>query len=225
MCSNCGKRIPFSASFCNECKTYQGVRQHFTVMATILSLVLASFAICNGVYVAATYLSDRDSHTRFKVTSADDDHVILKVWNTGRRPSTLVAYRVICDDWPAKEVTLDLSDKDKLEAMNVIAPGKPVKIRLAPARQIPPPLESKQFAPKDYLDLSEHSSRSLTLEIDVEESDDPGGDEWDVLPLLLQSRGYRWSVLGPRQYHIRSDRFPAARILEFVRQRRPGNAQ
>ena len=98
-------------------------------MATILSLVLASFAICNGVYLAASYLSDRDSYTRFKVTSANDDHVILKAWNTGRRPSTLVAYRVICDEWPAKEVTLDLSDKDKLEAMNVIAPGNPVKIR------------------------------------------------------------------------------------------------
>ena len=183
-CNNCKKRIPMKAVFCNECKTYQGVRQYFNIAATVLSLMLASFAVINGVYLAATYLSDRNSHTRLKVTGAEQNLIYLKVWNTGRKPSTLVTYRLKFDGLPkAKELTLQqFNETSTPEAQNLILPGKdPVTISLGlPIRaDLPEPQRSKQYSDDELGPLKKAplGQISAVLEVDVEESDDEGTTE------------------------------------------------
>jgi hypothetical protein len=222
-CRNCGRLMPQAASFCNECKSYKKLR-YFPVLATVVALFAALIGVISALIPAVSYFLDRDSHTTFKVTSSDKDHVVLKAWNTGRKPSTLIGYRLIFNSLPAKEMILDLSHSDKLEAKNVIAPGTPVKIALTNPlpTMIPQRRRGKQYTQPEFDDLRKKplSDLSMTLEIDVEESNDAGsGDLCPLfLPLSLMEYG-SWYVVWPRQVHTRSDVFQADRIQEFIEQK------
>ena len=204
-CSNCKKRLPSDASFCNECKTYQDFRQHFTIGATLLSLVIAGIAVVSGVRSAGTYLSERDSHTKFKVTSSDGLRIYLKVWNTGRQPSMLVGYHLrFAGNPPIHDVTLQLSSENVVAASNVIPAGQPVKIGLAmtgsESLQI---ISTAKNAPDTKEKLSMLiGSQPVVLDVDVEESDDP-------------SEGF-CRCNKPRLFHTRRDTFPADRIRTFL---------
>lgn len=202
-CNNCKKRMPKGAPFCTECNLYQSKRKHLPAIATWFSLLLASFAVVSGVLSAWTYLAERDSHTRFKVTSSDEHRVYLRVWNTGRKPSTLVGFRLVFDDMPNKETMFELSDKDQPEATNVIASGSPVKIGLSipMTEAIPASRLGKQYTDKERSTMlvSRWIDRPLTLEVNVEESNDPC------------CFGFSW-----RPHHTRSEKFPAARISRFM---------
>jgi len=222
-CVNCRRLIPYRASFCNECKSYQKLR-YFPVSATVIALFAAFIGVISAVIPAFSYFLERDSHTRFKVTSSDKDHIVLKAWNTGRKPSTLVGYRLIFNKLPDKEKMLDLSHTDKLEARNVIAPGAPVKIALTnlSPEMILERRRGKQYAPSEIIELRKKplSDLSMTLEIDVEESNDAGtGSFWPLpVPGSLSEIGF-WYFLWPRQVHTLSDTFQADRIQEFIQQK------
>lgn len=203
-CVNCGKLMPHDVPFCNECKSYQKLR-YFPVSATVIALFAAFIGVISAVIPAVSYFLERNSHTRFKVTSADDLHIYLKAWNTGRQPSTLVGYHLkFQKQLPIENVALQLSTDDVVGARNVIAPGQPVKIGLTMTES-----ESLEIAPtvgeaqntKDKISKI-LSSQPVVLEIDVEESDDP--------------RGGVCSYIKPRKFHTRSDTFPVGRIKAFV---------
>jgi hypothetical protein len=167
--------------------------------------VAAFIGVISAVIPAGSYFLERNSHTRFKVTSADDLHIYLKAWNTGRQPSTLVGYRLrFQNQLPIKDVTLQLRADDVVGAMNVIAPGKPVKIGLTmtgpESLEIVPTADEAQNT-KDKI-AKVLGSQPVVLEIDVEESDDP--------------RGGFCNYIKPRKCHTRSDTFPIDRIKAFV---------
>jgi hypothetical protein len=179
-CTNCKRWIPLGASFCSRCMLYGGLRRHFNMAATALSLVIALFAVIRGFYLTGAYLSDRNSHTRFKVTGSDQSHVYLRIWNTGRKPSALLSYRLKFADLPAaKELTLQQFNEDEKKATNLIVPGKdPVSIALGlPLREeLPAAQQSKQYTSDELRTLRQKplNEISVILEIDVEESDDEG---------------------------------------------------
>ena len=206
LCDICKKAMPQEADRCNACSSYQGKRKHLPFLAAMALFVSSVFGLVSGGSSGVSYLIDQDSHTKFKVTSSDDKRLYLKVWNTGRKPSTLIGFRLIFDQMPNKEAMLELSDVDQPDATNVIAPGPPVKIGLSIPLEstIPASQRGKQYSDKERHDLlvaSPRTERPLTLEVDVEESDDPCCF-WNLIPL--------------RTHHARSDKFPAARISKFI---------
>lgn len=204
LCVICGKLIPAKAKICSICKAYQPWWRVFSNLAAAFP-VMAILALLSGVYTAATYLSDRNSNTRFKVTSANEHHIYLRVWNTGRKPSTLVAYHLHFDGKvPIKDTALQLSDEDILEARSVIAPGEPVKVSLTmsgtESLETPPILVQARNTKEE---IGKRLGPQLAvLDIDVEESDDPGDGFW------------HWGKA--RRFHRRSDTFPVDRIKEFI---------
>jgi predicted nucleic acid-binding Zn ribbon protein len=224
-CINCGKLIPLGAPFCSECQLYTTGKRHFSAVAIPVALLAGIIGVVSAVLPAVSYFLERDSHTRFKVTSSDKDHVVLKAWNTGRKPSTLLSYRLIFNGLPDKEMTLDLSHSDKLEAKNVIAPGAPVRIALTnplPA-MIPESRRGKQYLASEIDELRKKplSDLTMTLEIDVEESNDPVGSGYLWVPVAPGglTGGVSWNLLWPRLFHTRSDAFPGDRIQEFIEQK------
>jgi hypothetical protein len=195
--------MPKEASRCTECSSFQGGAKYFLFYASLAALISASFGLVSGGVSGFSYVADRNSDTKFKVTSSDERRVYLKVWNTGRKPSTLIGYRLIFDKAPNKEAMLDLSDKDQPAATNVIEPGSFVKIGLAiPLEEmIPKSRKQSQYSEKERRELlpSPWPEQPLTLELDVEESDDPC---CFGIPI--------------RTYHTHKDKFPAGRISQFI---------
>jgi len=205
LCLICRKAIPARAERCNECQSYQGRwRKRLQFWAAAFLAVSTIFTLISGGASGYSYVFDSFSHTRFKVTSSDDLRIYTRVWNTGRKPSTLVGFRLLFDGLPGKELPLVLSEHDQSEATNVVPGGAPVKIGLA--RVVNPPLpamRSKRTADDDAVQklfTGAWDDRHLTLEVKVEESIDP----WCP-----------WNFF--RATHTRTDRFPAGRISEFVR--------
>jgi hypothetical protein len=200
LCAVCKKAMPKAAKRCTKCSSFQGVAKDVLFYGSLATLL---FGLISGGVSGFSYVADRNSDTKFKVTSSDERRVYLKVWNTGRKPSTLVGYRLIFDKTPNKEAMLDLSDKDQPDATNVIAPGNFVKIGLTlPLEEtIPASRKRNQYTDKERRELlpSPWVEQPLKLEIDVEESNDP-------------------CCLGIpiRLYHTHTDKFPAGRISRFI---------
>ncbi|HXH37269.1 MAG TPA: zinc ribbon domain-containing protein [Thermoanaerobaculia bacterium] len=197
-CVNCGKLIPLGTPFCSDCKLYQSRLRYFPASATVVALVAAFIGVISAVIPAVSYFLERNSHTRFKVTGSSKTEIYLKAWNTGRKPSTLLDYRLRFDrlPLPKKEVMLELNSNDKEEARNVIAPGAPVRLRLSRVTPDTIPMErrSNQCTPQERRRMFLRNS-PMTLEIDVEESND-----------------------RDRRFQTRKDRFASDRIAEFFRE-------
>ena len=204
LCVVCRKAMPKEAERCNSCTAFQDRRRHYLFYATLGTLVTTTITLVSAGSSGFSYLDGLSSHTRFKVTSSDEKRVYLKVWNTGRKPSTLVGYRLIFDKKPDKETMLDLSDKDQPDAANLIAPGGAgVKIGLTiPLDEaIFPSMRRRQYTDKERRELlpSPWVEQPLTLEVDVEESSDPC---CFGIPIRL--------------HHTYTDKFPAGRISRFI---------
>jgi hypothetical protein len=203
LCVVCKKAMPKEAKRCNHCSSFQGEAKYLMFGVSLATLLFTCFGLISGGVSGCSYVADRNSNTRFKVTSSDERRLYLKVWNTGRKPSTLVGYRLIFDKRPDKEAMLDLSDKDQADATNVIAPGSIAKIGLAIPLDatIPTSTRGKQYTEKERRELlpSPWVEQPLTLEVDVEESSDPC---CFGIPI--------------RFHHKRTDRFPAGRISRFI---------
>lgn len=203
-CVVCKKAIPKGANYCNDCKSYQGLRRYLPISSTVPALLVAILAVLTTAVVPLiSYYNERNSHTLFKVTGADTNHVIVRVWNTGRKPSTLIGYRLKSDRVPGKEFMLDLQGEDKQNARNVIVQGQIVKLTNPAMDMIPTAQRGKQFTKDDWTTLSGNGSLSdvtLTLEIDIQESDD------------MEEQG---------KFRTRPDQFTADRIGEFIKQIRP----
>jgi hypothetical protein len=196
--------IPKKAKHCNECKSFQDWRRILLFYSLPIGFLAALFPVLSGGFSGLAYLHDRNSDTKLKVTTSDDARIYVMVWNTGRKPSTLVSYRLIFDQMPRREFLFELSDKDQPVTANVIVPGNPIKIGLSlvAAESIPTSAQGRQYTDQNRRDLlhSNWTERPLTLEIDVEESDDPCT-----------------FCFSPRLHHTRSDHFPANRIEKFLR--------
>jgi predicted nucleic acid-binding Zn ribbon protein len=169
-CVVCGKAMPPLSQYCSECKSYQGWwRRQFSVSPAIPALLTVLLGVVTtGLIPLFSWWMERNSYTIVKVTGADPNHIFMKVWNTGRRPSTLVAYRLKFDKYPKKEFVLDLSQEDKKNATNVIASGQPQRIMLTD----PAWPQNKPFTADEWRQLTSQSPVASSLEVDVRESDD-----------------------------------------------------
>src|SRR5947207_15004346 len=94
ICKTCGKAMPKDAKRCNECSTYRDSWRHLPIVAQIAQ-ILGGVVLVGGAIVSVVfYFSDRDSHTHFLLASPDSTSVVIKVWNTGKKPSQLVGYHL-----------------------------------------------------------------------------------------------------------------------------------
>jgi hypothetical protein len=163
ICDTCGKAMPKDAKRCNACSTYKRFPR-MPLVTSVFTILGASTVVVSAAWSAYTYVTDARSHTQFKVATADASDIFVKVWNTGRKPSVLVGYRLRYDKTPNPEVPLVLSTADNAEAKNVIAAGGTVLVALErPSTSDAPALPATS------------SPQGMTLRIDVQESsDDPG---------------------------------------------------
>jgi hypothetical protein len=140
------------------------------------------FGVLSSLFTALVYLLDRDSNTMFKVTGADNLHIYVKAWNTGRQPSTLVQYTLLVEGkLPMRNIPLDLSKADRREGKNVIASKEPVKIALSvkDLNWLPKPDHPEGFTATEFDDFKD---RLVTLRIDIEESNDSDAHWSDTFP-------------------------------------------
>lgn len=169
-CKNCQKRIPIDAKFCNTCKEYQNWRKNFAIWATVISVTGAFIGVSRSLYLAAAYLSDRQSHTNFKFVSANSDVIFVTVWNTGQRPSAILGGRLNFGDIPIDDVELELPEIDTSEAKNVI-PKEADRVMVALTI---PPFQGLRNHGSSYTKESIQqllNRQRVTLYLNVEESD------------------------------------------------------
>src|SRR5260221_638064 len=74
-CIVCLQPIPTGAKVCTNCKEYQNWRRHFAVTSIIVAFVGTFISVIAALVPSWSYFLDRHSHTRFKVTSSDENHV------------------------------------------------------------------------------------------------------------------------------------------------------
>lgn len=170
-CVSCNRWLPVDAKRCDECEMYQqGLRRVFRLSETTLALITALIAVISPVVTVALFLHDRPSNARFAVSGADDRHIYIKVWNTGRQSCTLVGYHLkLAGEFPIDDVELDLTDEDRKEEKDVVTSTTPVTIALVPSNPnwLPRPDHPEGYTPDDF---HQYEDRLVTLEIDVEES-------------------------------------------------------
>lgn len=188
LCATCKRRIPPDASICNACKSYReaGRRWLFQTGAFLAPLV-TSIALISGVVALYTAL-DRESHTQFKIIPADTDSekIKLKAWNGGLKPSWLLRYRLVFENPQVDPLPLSLRLGEDC-AMNLIKAGDVVTICLKTGEL--------NLGNKTLGLLRGHK---VTLEIDIQESNDPG-------------------MFGCRSYHTRRDTIDEKVIDDFLK--------
>jgi len=204
LCAVCKKAIPLTARRCNNCDAFQDrLRRHLPGSQLLFTVLAVLFGVLSTAFTAAAYLLNLESNTTFKVASSDDAHIILKIWDTGRKPSSLVNYRLNLGNLnliPAKPTSdrsmeLNLGDAGEAAGNSVIAPGNPITISLTVVKNLTP------TSPCETI-MKQLANERLTLEIDVEESNDPCCF-WNLIPL--------------RPFHTRRSSFPANRITNFIK--------
>jgi hypothetical protein len=219
-CDLCGQLIPKSARRCNLCSAYQGGLQHLALVASLASVVTLIGSII-AVFVAiepiASYIHDLTSHTRFKLMRATGDMargepalLHLNVWNTGRKPSAIVGYRLKLGTLPVDGLTFQDVQLERFpDDTNVIQQGGtpvPIRLRIRELTLIQRGT-GQPYAKDDLIELlkNEQVRKSrVILEVDVEESNDPRA-------------GHYWNKIHPRPFHKRSDTFPLENIATFIK--------
>lgn len=202
LCVICGKAIPARAKICSVCKSYQRGWRVVSNLAAAFP-VMAIIALGSALYTVGTYLYDRNSSTKFKVTSVDEKVVHLMVWNTGRKPSRLIAYRLSF----LGQLPLEDTDLRQVEGDAVIESGKPGKVGLDVAeltRNLKP--GGKEHYTKDEIEalVSAHDSpRKLQIEVTVEES------------------GHLWNLTDGPFNTMMVDKVPAGSLKMFILGRLP----
>jgi hypothetical protein len=185
--------MPDDVNYCGTCGSYQGwVRRQFKGSQPVLLLLTALFSVLGALFTAGNYFLERHSHTSVTVTDADEKAIYVFLSNTGRRPAILRSCRLRFDELPI--VSADLFPTDNNIQNRVITPGA-VKLALTL-----PGLTAD--CPRKDIEQLINTGHQVTLQMEVTESDDPSAGFCFVFP--------------PRQFHLRSDTFPASRIGAFL---------
>jgi len=176
ICNTCGKAMPRGAKRCNACSTYSGRWKHLPIISQLAQILGGAVLVGGAIVSVVFYFSDRESHTHFLLASPDSTSVVIKVWNTGKKPSQLVGYHLHFDKLPKeREALLVLSPNDVQAANNIIESAKPVvlKLKIAVWNRLPKDLADKQYGSTEIRNLHEWwSTQPMTLYVDVRESSD-----------------------------------------------------
>jgi len=181
-CVVCRKMMPADAWRCGSCSTYQKW-PHLPMLTIILSVCGGAIAVGSAVISMWVFIHQSSSHTYFKVGRSKGSAISVKLWNTGRSPSTVVGCELLFDSLPGKQTTLELVPNDSADAKSVIAAGPPVVIGFTRAvtDELPAAVRKTEIQHDDVAPLpSWPSAQHMTLIVHVQESsDDPG--EYHVL--------------------------------------------
>lgn len=202
-CVECRNRIPAKANLCTICKSFQPWWRIFPKVTAALP-VAAFLAMLSGIYSVATYLSDRNSDTRFMVASADANLLHLKVWNSGKKPSRLIRYRLkFSGNRMIEDAILDQAEGDA-----VIPFGVPVNVGLSVkelARSVKPGSNERYTKDEIASSLSDDKSLAVTVEVEVD----------------VEESGHLWQLISRPFVVPRSDPLQARSIKEFILGRIP----
>jgi hypothetical protein len=161
-CAVCGANMPYRASYCNACKSYQNWRRHIGVSQTTLALLVALISMVTPMLKEISDFARRDSNTTVAFQSATEKEITVNVLNTGKSRSLLRRFRLVSGDHRILEdADLDVVANDS--KLTVLRADDEMSIRLKPLTGL--------TAHKPYEELSD-SLRNLemTLVIDVQES-------------------------------------------------------
>lgn len=190
-CNICKAPMWPDAVRCNACGSYRGLRRFFNFSTTVPTLLSALVAITiTAIVPLMTYYRERNSHTVIRVVRSDDNQIFLKVWNTGRKPSALIGYRLKFEKMPKagkREATLEPTD-EKTESViepkakaTTIALSVPLSTELLKDQYTPEEVKAYLADRKAWIEIP------VTVEVDVRESDDDAGQTRPVRdPIVAQ---------------------------------------
>ena len=203
-CEICKKAMPETAERCNSCGAFQGLKKNLLFAAMVVTFISGIFSLISGGFTGLSYLVDRNSDTKFKVTSIDAKVLHLKVWNTGRKPSRIVGYRLRFSD----ESRLDDAKLVQVDGDAVINPGNPVNVGVTVnefVRHLRPGSKDEQYTKDEIREWLSDQKHPLILQVeaDVEES------------------GHLWNLSDHPFVVSKTDAVSAGLIREFILGRIP----
>lgn len=204
LCAVCKKAMPEKAERCNSCTAFQGPKKNLLFYAVAVTFISGIFTLISTGFTGLSYLVDRNSDTKFKATSNDTKVLHLKVWNTGRKPSRIVRYRL---RFP-RQLMLDDATLDQADGDAVIQPGNPVNVGVTVkefVRSLRPGSKDDRYTKEEIKALLSDPKQPLILqmEIDVEES------------------GHLWNLSDHPFVVPKTDKVSADRVKDFILGRIP----
>jgi hypothetical protein len=122
-CVVCGSGIRKGANYCNTCKSYQDIRQHFGVSTTFLSILTTLIAVLTPAIHAYVDYLNRHSNTTVVVKDVDETGVYVQFRNSGGAFSQISKAQLIFDP----SVPLMPADLQQAEIGNtLIRPKEPL---------------------------------------------------------------------------------------------------
>jgi len=164
-CKVCGEPIRFKAKYCNDCKSYQDLRQYFGVSVTFLSILTALVAVLAPFLRAAIDFKNRNSNTTMIVTDATADGVYVQFRNSGLAFSQIARAQLIFDD----SIGLGTAELQQAAIGNIlIRPNEPLNVvfRLRAGLQRTGELTDEQILQKIH-------DKRVKLRCVIAESDNP----------------------------------------------------
>jgi hypothetical protein len=195
-CRVCKNAMPLEVRRCGSCGAFQkGWRRmlfyggFLTQLATLLT-ILATF------HAISSYVANYHSRTRFAFTRATEKEIAIHVWNTGQPASRFLGGRLKFGDVEIHDLDLAVAAGS---AANVIIGQTAVMIELVAAADVTP--RGGETDLRKAL-----RGKNVTLEVDVEESNDP-------------ARGFLWRP--PRDVHRYQRVVSGDSLVEFIVQNYP----
>jgi hypothetical protein len=178
-CRVCSARMPEDADRCNACSSFQDWRRHVPHSTTTLALLTALVTALSPALQQLSNVMNRHSDTSFIVSGATPQFITLTVANTGRSASLLRSFRLTFDGLPLEDVELRVILKDQEEGRMYIAPGtKVVHVRASGVAQ------TGRLTKLDIAKLLT-IERTITLTVQIKESDDPANGPWTEVPAVI----------------------------------------
>lgn len=209
-CNICKRRIPDDAEVCNGCKLYQTRWWRFLFKAgTILVSMGTAITIAINMGSLASSLNRNSStHVKLLTTRTDADAIQVRVWNSGQEASWILAARLKFEDPRVAPVVLELrccpvnkapnlGGPADCETTSLVKAGEAVTICLksGPITFHASGKNGAAYLKPEALKLLQ--GHKVTLEVEVEESNDP-------------------SLFGLRPHHTRADTFDESWIDDFL---------
>jgi hypothetical protein len=166
-CKNCAEPIPKQADFCNHCKTYQDWRRFFAFPGTILPQLAALVPVVTAVVGVFFYVHNctGNSYTTASIMTPTAETISVLLSNSGPKRSMLRGAVLELGELSMENVTLKISDTTP----NVISDRGQAKIEL---RVLGLAKKRGETISKTEI-LSRLDTRTATLSLDIEESNDP----------------------------------------------------
>ncbi len=114
ICKVCDKELLPSGKFCNECKSLQNWRRHFSGLQVHLALLTAIISVITSAITAGSWACYHHSHTSATVISDATAGISVYVWNVGRNPSVVLTCTLRYSGASDEDIELELDRQTTL---------------------------------------------------------------------------------------------------------------